>query len=92
MTRDELIELAARRRFSSQMAKYPEITWESIDDPVRTKYLRSAEGHLDTIMPLYRKMVIEELAAEWPTTTRDMVSRGHVRDWLLERAEEWTAE
>lgn len=30
---------------------------------------------------------IEQAADEWPTLTRDMVSRGRVRQWLLEFAD-----
>ncbi|MGL4999433.1 MAG: hypothetical protein ACRC5T_10735 [Cetobacterium sp.] len=34
-----------------------------------------------------RVQIIEQAADEWPIVTRDMVSRGRVRQWLLEFAE-----
>ena len=33
-----------------------------------------------------RVETLRETAAAWPTMTRDMVSRGYVQDWLLDRA------
>lgn len=37
---------------------------------------------------LHEAHVVEKLARRYPTITRDMVSRGSVRDWILEQAEQ----
>lgn len=51
----ELVEKAARHRFGRHLGHYPEITWESVAESIRAKYLASAADYLAAVLPEIRE-------------------------------------
>ena len=51
-----------------------------------------AESWLQEVKQAAAMEVFDALIKKWPTVTRDMVSRGQVRDWLIAQRDERVAE
>lgn len=47
-----------------------------------------ASKAIEAAAPILREALIKEMISKWPTMTRDMVSRGYVKEWLMSFIEE----